>query len=387
MDFEKINFITSNFFDNSKLLNIDFVDSGLINKTYIIEHIINGKKSRFVLQRLGNIFESYEKVNMNHILITDHVKNKIKVNYLKSTNQRWEVPCLIKCNSNNLFVFPFCSGFWRAMEYIDETLSFDILEDNKMAYQIGLGLAKFHGICSDIDLAKLENTIKDFHDTKNYIDQFNITIKDFNFIKLEDNVNRRVQNLIDSLSKHILYVEFLLGYLKRKSIQPCLIHGDPKLSNFLFDIKYKYVVSLIDLDTVSSGYLLTDLADCIRSICNIAGENPDNIENVYFDVNCCECFLKGYFSTSNKNGNYGFGLLPEFIYLIIVELIIRFLKDFLQSNRYFKVKYQTHNLYRAEVQYRLLSSFITQIPTLSNSLHGIGISSNSNFVYDVKNIF
>ena len=64
---------------------------------------------------------------MNHKLITNHIKNKIKRNYLKSSNQRWEVPCLIKCNSNNLFVFPFCAGFWRAMEYIDDTLNFDIL--------------------------------------------------------------------------------------------------------------------------------------------------------------------------------------------------------------------------------------------------------------------
>ena len=115
-------------------------------------------------------------------------------NYLKSDNQRWEVPRLIKCNSNNLFVLPFCSDFWRAMEYIDYTLSFDVLEDNKMAYQTGLGLAKFHGTCSDIDLEKLENTIKDFHNTKNYIDQFNMTIKDFNFIKLDDNVKKRVKN-------------------------------------------------------------------------------------------------------------------------------------------------------------------------------------------------
>ncbi len=381
MDFEKINLITSNFFDNSKLLNIDFIDSGLINKTYIIEHLINGKKSKFVLQCLSKIFESYDQVNMNHKLITDHIKNR-----LKSNNQRWEVPCLIKCNSNNLFVFPFCSDFWRAMEYIDNTFSFDIVEDNKMAYQTGIGLAKFHGTCSDVDLTKLENTIKDFHNTKNYIDQFNLTIKDFNFIKLDDKVNKRVQNLVDSLSNHFLYVEYLLGCLKRKSIQYSLIHGDPKLSNFLFDIRYKYVVSLIDLDTVSSGYLLTDLADCIRSICNIAGENPDNIDNVFFDFNCCMYFLKGYFSTFNKKGDYCFGLLPEFIYLIIFELIIRFLNDFLQSNRYFKVKYQTQNLYRAEVQYRLLSSFITQIPTLSNSLDGIGISSNSNFVSDVQNI-
>ena len=386
MDFEKINLITSNFYENSKLLNIDFIDSGLINKTYIIEHLLNGKKSKFILQCLSNIFESYEQVNMNHKLITDHINDQIKKNYLKSYNQRWEVPCLIKCNSNNLFVLKFCSDYWRAMEYIDNTLCFDSLEDNKMAYQTGIGLAKFHGTCSNIDLKKLEKTIKEFHNSKYYINQFNIIIKDYNFFNLDCNINKRVQNLISSLSNHILYVESLLGYLKRKLIQPSLIHGDPKLSNFLFDIQDKYVVSLIDLDTVSSGYLLTDLADCIRSICNFAGENPEKIDNVYFDINCCKYFLQGYFSIPNKNGDYYFSLLPEFIYLIIVELTIRFLNDFLQSNSYFKIKYQTHNLYRAEVQHRLLSSFITQIPALSNSLNEIGISSNPAFVSDVQKI-
>ena len=386
MDFEKINLITCNFFDNSKLLNIDFIDSGLINKTYIIEYLSNGQKGKFILQCLNNIFESYERLNMNHKLITEHIKKKIKKNNLIFDNQRWKSPCLIKCKSNNLFVFPFDACFWRAMEYIDDTLTFNILEDKIMAYQSGRGLAKFHGICADLDYTKLKNSIKNFHNTKYYIDEFNMTINDYNFMKLDNNVNRRVQNLIFSLSNHILYIDVLLGYLKRKSINSSVIHGDPKLSNFLFDSQYKYVVSLIDLDTVSSGYLLTDLADCMRSICNVAGEDPDNIENVCFDLNYCKYFLNGYFSIINHKSEYCFDLIPEFIYLIILELTIRFLNDFLQSNRYFKIKYQNHNLYRAEVQYRLLSSFLSQIPVLSNLLNELGISSNSTFVSDVQKI-
>ena len=386
MDFEKINFITNNFYHNSKVLNIDSIDSGLINKTYIIEYLDNGKKSKFILQCLSDIFESYEIVNMNHKLITDHIEKKIKKNHFYFDNYRWEIPSLIRCSSNKLFAFPFDSDFWRAMVYIDDTHSFDILEDKIMAYQTGIGLAKFHAACSDLEVKKLKNNIKDFHNTQYYIDKFNISFKNYNFIKLDDNVNKRVQKLMFSLSNHIIYVEFILGCLSRKKIDLSVIHGDPKLSNFLFDIQYKYVVSLIDLDTVSSGYLLTDLADCIRSISNLAGEVPENIDNVFFDICSCEYFLKGYFSIANKKSNYRFGCLPEFIYIIIIELTIRFLNDFLQSNKYFKVNYYTQNLYRAEVQYRLLSSFITQIPNLSKSLSEIGISSNPNFFIDVQNI-
>tara|TARA_B100001250_G_scaffold382092_1_gene374946 strand:- start:103 stop:1266 length:1164 start_codon:yes stop_codon:yes gene_type:complete len=384
MDFEKINLITQNFFYNSKVFKIDFIDSGLINKTYIIEYLCKGEKSKFILQCLSNIFESYEIVNMNHRLITAHIKKKINKNHLKLDSKRWEVPCLIRCKSNNLFVFPCDSEFWRAMTYIDDTFTFDLLEDKEMAFQTGIGLAKFHQTCSDLDFTKLENSIKDFHNTKHYIDKFKMTLEDYSYMKLDINMAKRVENLILSLSNHIEYVEFILGHLNEKLIKLSVIHGDPKLSNFLFDIKSKYVVSLIDLDTVSSGYLLTDLADCIRSICNIAGEDPDDIDNVFFDINCCKYFLKGYFLIPNQKDNYSFGLLPEFIYLIIVELTIRFLNDFLQSNSYFKINYQTQNLYRAEVQYRLLTSFVTQIPTLSNSLHEIGITSNPTFISDVQ---
>ena len=386
MQFKKISTITSNFFCNSKVLNINFIDSGLINNTYLIEYLNNGKKSKFILQCLSNIFESYEIVNINHKLITDHIEKKIKQNHIYPDNYRWEIPSLIRCKSNKLFVFPFESDAWRAMLYIDDTVSFDILEDKNMAYQVGLGLAKFHSICYDFYFKDLQNSIKDFHNTKFYIDQFNMILKDYNFLRLDEKVNKRVRKLISNLSNHIVYTKIILGYLKSKSIDLSVVHGDPKLSNFLFDIQHKYVVSMIDLDTVSSGYLLTDLADCIRSICNMAGEDPRNIDNVYFDINCCDYFIKGYFSIPNHNSDYFFGLLPEYIYLIIIELTIRFLNDFLQTNSYFKIKYKTQNLCRAEVQYRLLSSFVTQIPTLLNSLHEVGISSDSTFVSDVQKI-
>jgi len=384
MDVEKIKLIAHKFFSNSKVLNIESIDSGLINKTYIIQHSIDGIKSKFILQCLSNIFQSYEIVNINHKLITDHIKKKINKKDHGFGYKRWEVPSLIRCRANNLFLFPFDSEFWRAMEYIDDTFSLGSLEDKIMAYQTGLGLAKFHINCSDLDSSKLESSIKNFHNTKYYIDQYVMNLKDYNFFKLDDEVSKRVQTLIFSLSNHVIYVQSILRSLEEKSIDCSVIHGDPKLSNFLFDIKSKHVVSLIDLDTVSSGYLLTDLADCIRSICNLSGGDPENIDNVFFDTSSCKYFLEGYFSIPNQKGNYYFEFLPEFIYLIIIELTIRFLNDFLQSNSYFKIKYPTHNLYRAEVQYRLLSSFVTQIPSLSNLLHEIGISSNQTFVSDVQ---
>ena len=184
-----------------------------------------------------------------------------------------------------------------------------------------------------------------------------------------------------NISNHIGIVFVLLKSLRKKLLHKNVIHGDPKLSNFLFDIQCKKVVSLVDLDTVSAGYLLTDLADCIRSICNSAGKSPQNICDVSFEINSCKNFLHGYFSL---NKNKSFRYLPEFIYLIIFELTIRFLTDFLQFNRYFKIQYETHNLFRAEVQYRLLSSFLLQMPNFSKELYKIGVSTSLDFLSDAQ---
>ena len=386
MDVEKIKLITNNFFHNSQVFKIDSIDSGLINKTYIVQYSIDGVKSKFILQCLSNIFESHEIVNTNHKLVTDHIKIKINLSHHGFDYQRWEVPSLIRCRANNLFGLQLGSDFWRAMVYIDDTYTLNNLEDKIMAYQTGLGLSKFHISCSDLDFKKLESSIKNFHNTKYYINQYFLNLKEYNFFKLDHEVNKRLQNLISSLSNHVLYVESILRSLEEKSIDLSVIHGDPKLSNFLFDIKSKHVVSLIDLDTVSSGYLLTDLADCIRSICNSAGGDPENIDNVSFDINSCKSFLNGYFSINKAHNINTFRFLPEFIYLIIFELTVRFFTDFLQSNPYFKIKYETHNLFRAEVQYRLLSSFLIQTPFLSNELRAIGVFSSSTFVSDVQKL-
>ena len=386
MEFSKLNLIVQKFFINTKVLNIKMIDSGLTNKTYIVEHLYDGIESKFILQSLSKVFESHEIVNTNHKLITDHINKKTNNSHFNFKSKRWEVPNLIRCQSNKLFAFPFESDFWRAMEYIDETFSIDSLEDERMAYQAGIGLAKFHLICSDLDCSELKDSMKNFHNTKYYIDQYIRTLSDHNLMRLDIEVGNRLDYLVNCLSKHIGFVDLLLKSLGEKSLQYNVIHGDPKLSNFLFDIHDKYVVSLIDLDTVSSGYLLTDLADCLRSICNFSGEDPKRIENVSFDINSSNYFLKGYFSLSNKDEDKSLRFLPEFIYLIIFELTIRFLTDFLQSNRYFNIKYETHNLFRAEVQYQLLSSFLSKISCFSDELHDVGIYSSPTFVSDVQKI-
>ena len=62
MDIEKISFITQRFFCNSKVSKIDLVDSGLINETYIVEHISNGAKSKFIFSKFINLIHELKSI-------------------------------------------------------------------------------------------------------------------------------------------------------------------------------------------------------------------------------------------------------------------------------------------------------------------------------------
>jgi hypothetical protein len=52
-------------------------------------------------------------------------------------------------------------------------------------------------------------------------------------------------------------------------------------------------------------------------------------------------------------------MLPWSVKVITFELGLRFLADYLRGDIYFKTTYQTHNLHRARVQFKLLESIET----------------------------
>ena len=373
MDLTKLKFIAEQFLVDSKILNIKEITSGKINSTYLIECLNNEGNFNFILQKLSNIFYSHQIVNRNHSLITDHMKNNLNNVVYKNDDRRWEVPDLIKCANNDLFIYLFEGDSWRALKYIDSTMNLSKVNKFDFAYEVGYGLSKFHLICSDFDSSNLEPSINNFHDTPYYIDQYINIFKGFDFSKLSDQVNYRVQVINGEILFHLKTIKNIINYLRNKQLDNFVIHGDPKLSNFLFDKDEKFVVSLIDLDTVSSGPYLIDLADCIRSLCNLLDEDPPTLKDVYFDMRTCKKFLDGYFYNFKKDKFGLFNFLPQYIYLITFELTIRFLTDFLKFNVYFKTNYDTQNLYRAEVQIKFLASFLSQNSIFKVVLKEIGI--------------
>jgi len=147
----------------------------------------------------------------------------------------------------------------------------------------------------------------------------------------------------------------------RPRLRHQVIHGDPKVANFLFNPDGDRVISLIDLDTVKPGLLLHDIGDALRSCCNPAGETAQRPDSAFFDPRMLLSWLREYFAEA------GFLLTHEdktrivaAILLMSFEVGLRFFTDHLNGNPYFKIRFQGQNLQRAMAQFHLARSIERQ---------------------------
>ncbi|MDD5268702.1 MAG: phosphotransferase, partial [Methylococcales bacterium] len=149
-----------------------------------------------------------------------------------------------------------------------------------------------------------------------------------------------------------------------------VIHGDPKLNNFLFDKKSKKIVSIIDLDTVKPGLVHYDIGDCLRSCCH-------RLETNVFDLDTCAVILKFYLSEAGaffSESDYHY--LYAAIQLIPFELGLRFYTDYLEGNRYFKVTGADQNLQRAADQFHLCESIFQQESAIKTLIEQLRLNVN-----------
>jgi Ser/Thr protein kinase RdoA (MazF antagonist) len=167
----------------------------------------------------------------------------------------------------------------------------------------------------------------------------------------------------------------LTELMTSKKVPVRVVHNDPKVNNIMVHAETGEALCMLDLDTVKPGTILFDFGDCVRSAANPAGEDAETLVTVKLDPNLFEAIARGYVREAGafltRNELLGLTLSVK---VIAFELGIRFLADYLDGDRYFKITYPDHNLHRARVQFKLLesieateasmSSFIEQILSL-----------------------
>ena len=152
-------------------------------------------------------------------------------------------------------------------------------------------------------------------------------------------------------------VHTLLDALAAGEIPLRVTHNDTKLNNVLLDAKTGRGVCVIDLDTVMPGLAAYDFGDSIRFGANTAAEDERDLSKVGLSLTMFEAFTRGFLGEAGQvMSRREIELLPMGAKLMTLECGMRFLADYLNGDKYFRVHRPGHNLDRARTQFALVRS-------------------------------
>ncbi len=317
--------------------SIEPLGNGYINDTYLV----STSTKPFVVQKINkHVFTNPEQIMANLEVLNQHI---VQANNPQIT---LKIPRLLQTQSQQNYFRDEQDDYWRALTYIENSESLEVIRNLADAEQVGLALGQFHRLTRMLDAEKLHDTLPGFHITPGYL-------RHYKQVKGRAKIPEDVF-CSDFIARYQSINNDLEMAKEQGLLTTYVIHGDPKLNNFLFDKDTRKIISIIDLDTVKPGLIHYDIGDCLRSCCH------DTITD-QFNLEVCRALLTCYLE---EMGELFSGNDYQFVYpairLIPFELGIRFYTDYLEGNRYFKVTEPEENLRRALGQFRLCANIIAQ---------------------------
>ncbi|MCB0098422.1 MAG: phosphotransferase [Caldilineaceae bacterium] len=346
--------------------------AGNVNDTYLVQTTLAQTgavaRNKFVMQRINQqVFKRPELIMLNLRTFSEHVQQRLDQERGNST-RRWEVPSVTPTHAGEDFFVDDAGEFWRIIDFVDASHTFGAIQSRAHAREAGYALGRFHSLLSDLDPARLHDTLEGFHITPQYLANYD-TVRQKSQAALDHADVVHGLRFVEARREwaSVLEEAVAAGKLTRRAI-----HGDPKVDNIMLDNTTKQAVSIVDLDTVKPGLVHYDIGDCLRSCCNRLGEETQQIDAVTFDTALCKVILEGYLSEARhffSPADYAY--VYDCVRLIAFELGLRFFSDYLAGNVYFKVKDEQHNLRRALVQFKLCESIEAQEAEIQSIIRAV----------------
>lgn len=353
-----INKILDNYNIKGKLINIKEDNTGNINKTYIITFINNGIEYKYLVQQINtNVFNDPYILMKNILGVTNYLKKQMILN----NDNNHKVLEIIKTKDNNPMCYIYddkgIKRYYRIYKYIDNSISYDKSFNKDIVYNTGKAFGNFQKLLNNYPMNSLNETIKNFHDTKKRYDKL---IKDINNLS-NDRVKEAYQE-IEFIIKHQTICDLIINKLNNNIIPYRVTHNDTKVNNVLMNKETLDYLAVIDLDTVMPGSMLFDYGDGIRSTACTCLEDEHDLTKVKIDLELFESYTRGYLSEiSDCITQEELNLMAKSIEIITLELAIRFLNDYINGDTYFKVEYNKQNLYRTKAQLALVKDIETKL--------------------------
>lgn len=325
-------------YEIGRVLRVEPVTDGLVHKTYELKTATGS----YILQRLHPVLAS-AAIGQDFLAVTRYLEQ-----------QGFPTPRAVLSRKKKVLVADG-KDIWRMQTQLPGK-TIHVLKDLKMARACGEIYAKFHRVMDGFPY-RFKST-KILHETEKVYKAFEKALARGSR-RLQPALNEEVKNEIDFIRRN-LPKYFLLSTLPMR-----VIHGDPKISNILFDSKGQ-ANAIIDLDTCNRRPLLVELGDAFRSWCGGGEDNPQNTFSLPIFRAAWSGYKKGAGDMMTKRE---LQYIPKAIGTITLELAARFLADYFDDN-YFgwdSSRYpsrRAHNLARARGQIAEFLDYQKKLPEI-----------------------
>lgn len=363
--------IAAKFEVPGQVVTVLSIETGNVNDTYRVIKRTTYSEVQFVLQRINQaVFPNPDLVMSNMKAITDFAHKRLE-EQAAAADRIWQLPRVIPTVDGKEYYLDADGGYWRALSMIASATSHETVLNVEHAKEAGQVLGHFQGIIADFPADQLADTLPGFHITPRYLKYHDKVVEtDGAQEKLAASSEaRRIEAFIQERRE---FASILEEARERGELTLRPIHGDPKITNIMMDDITGKGTAIIDLDTVKPGLIHYDFGDCVRSVCNPAGEEAKDIGDVVVDVDLFRALVNGYLKRSQSFlSDWDQKYLYDSVRLIAFELGLRFFTDYLAGDVYFKTKYAAQNLNRGRVQMKLCDSIETRETMLRQVLGNV----------------
>ena len=325
--------------------------NGLINHTWTVQTASNN----YILQKINHqIFKNPNLIAENIKLISD---------FLLQNHPKYLFVTPIKTLDNKELLFIEDDGYYRMFPFVVNSHTVDVVLSTDEAFEASKQFGRFTKLLTNFDSEKLHITLPDFHNLSLRYSQFETALQLGNkerILQASEIINflKEQKNIAIDFEKICINNQF-----KKR-----VTHHDTKISNVLLDENNKGLC-VIDLDTVMTGYFISDVGDMMRTYLSPVSEEEKDFSKIEVRAAYFKAIADGYLSEMkhklSKNEKNHFIYAGKFM---IYMQALRFITDYLNDDTYYGAKYEGHNFVRAGNQVVLLQKLIEQENDLQNLL-------------------
>jgi Ser/Thr protein kinase RdoA (MazF antagonist) len=334
-----------------KCVSCDRYGQGHINETYLVS---TDSGTRYILQKINeSIFKETDALMENIEKVTDHLRTK--------TNDPRTVMQLVKTKENKPYLRHKDGSAWRMYAFVENSICLQMPETPEDFYESAVAFGNFQQMMKDFPAETLNETLPNFHNTK---DRYRI----FHEVLKKDPLGRAesVQKEIDFVLKREKEAGTLVDLLAEGKLPLGVTHNDTKLNNVLLDRDTRSALCVIYLDTVMPGLSLYDYGDSIRFGASTGAEDEKDLSKVNFDIELYTRYTRGFLEGAQGGLTKAeLEYLPWGAKLMTLECGIRFLTDYLDGDHYFHIRYPKQNLDRCRTQFKLVQDMEQQFDKMA----------------------